>query len=119
MHVLLADDDRDSAETLAELLLLAESRQVTIVFDGVELLAAATGIGTHPDVIVTDIEMPRMDGFTAAKRIRSALGAATPLLIAVTGHMGLAKLAALHKVFDHVLLKPFKIQDLVKLLPDL
>lgn len=118
MHVLLADDDRDSVESLAELLVLsADFVRVTTVFDGVALLAAATDREAHPDVVVTDIEMPRMDGGMAAQGIRKALGQAAPLLIGVSGHMGENNLAASKAVFDHVLLKPFKIQDLLELLP--
>jgi CheY-like chemotaxis protein len=66
--------------------------------------------------VILDIEMPQMDGINAAIRIRSALGSGVPLLIALTGHTGMTKLAASSTAFDHVLLKPVDVDALHRLL---
>lgn len=50
-------------------LLRREFDVVSEVGDGQQLVEAA--IQTHPDVIVSDIRMPLMDGFTALKELRS------------------------------------------------
>ncbi|MDY0746904.1 response regulator [Paucibacter sp. R3-3] len=117
MKLLIADDDRETAESLAELLeLFLAPLQVVLAFDGVQALEAATAGGSAFDAILTDIEMPRMDGINAALRIKSSLGRATPVLIALTGHVGISKLGAITDAFDHVLVKPVKIDELVHLL---
>lgn len=117
MNLLIADDDRESAETLAELLAFyIRPVQVVLAFDGLEMLAAATAAGSRHHAIITDIEMPRMDGITAAIRVRRALGAATPVLIAVTGNPGLSKRSAINPAFDHTLVKPVELDELVRLL---
>ena len=118
MLVLIADDDCDSAETLAELLrvVVAPPLELRLAFDGEEALAAATSSTPLPDAVIMDIEMPRMDGVNAAMAIRTALGSEAPPLIALTGHVGLAKNAQLNSAFDHVLLKPVNVDDLLLLL---
>jgi CheY-like chemotaxis protein len=79
MFLVIADDDRDSAESLSELLQvsLEEPPIVLVAFDGHEAVAAVTG-PNRPDVVIMDIEMPGMSGFDAATAIRAALGVAQP-----------------------------------------
>ena len=54
--LVIADDDRDSVETLAQLLrsLVAPPVEVVMVFDGQEALAAATGSTPPPDAVILD-----------------------------------------------------------------
>jgi CheY-like chemotaxis protein len=119
MKLLIADDHRDAAETLAELLRLVLPPPVEIVlaFDGREALDAATTGQGPPDALITDIEMPRMNGINAAIAIRSALGGRAPkLIIAMTGHGDKGEVAAASGAFDHVLLKPVDMDELLRLL---
>ena len=120
MLLLIADDDRDTAETLAELirLLVPPPLEIVLAFDGKEALTAATGLRT-PDAVILDIEMPRMNGIDAAMQIRSALGSAAPTLIAVAGHVGMSKIVAVSRTFDHALLKPVNVDELLGLLRSL
>ncbi|WP_439519091.1 response regulator [Hydrogenophaga sp.] len=118
LQLLLADDDRDSVDVLGALLgLVAAHFHVTFAFDGVQLLEAATADGAAYDAVLSDIDMPRMSGLTAAMRIRDALGPEAPLLIGMTGHAGTLRDSEMYVVFDHVLRKPFAIEELVELLP--
>ena len=118
MRLLIADDDRDAAETLAEVLRLfvVPPIEIVLAFDGQEALAATTGSKRLPDAVIMDIEMPRMNGVNAAIGIRRALGSGAPTLIAVTGYVGIAKLAGASSAFDHVLTKPVKVEELLWLL---
>ena len=82
LKVLVVDDNHDAADTLA-LLLESMGQQVTVVYDGPAAVAMARTF--KPDVILTDIGMPRMSGYAVARAIRSAMPAAAPVLAAVTG----------------------------------
>ena len=118
MPLLIVDDDREAAETLAELLrlLVPPPVEVLLAYDGMEALATATTSSPRPDAVILDIEMPRLDGVGAATRIRTALGSHTPLLIAVSGYTSVAKVAGVHRAFDHTLLKPVKVAEIIRLL---
>jgi DNA-binding NarL/FixJ family response regulator len=65
-RVLLADDHLAVATRLSAVL-ETEFTVVGVVHDGAALLEAAATLS--PDVIVADISMPRVDGFTALKRL--------------------------------------------------
>jgi DNA-binding NarL/FixJ family response regulator len=65
-RVLLADDHPDNAKLLRELL-QGECEVIGAVADGQALIEAADVLA--PDVIVTDIGMPRLDGIEAAHEI--------------------------------------------------
>jgi DNA-binding NarL/FixJ family response regulator len=67
IRVLLAEDHVAVAAQLRAVL-EQEFEVVATVGDGCELVAAAERL--HPDVIVTDITMPRLDGIAAARAIR-------------------------------------------------
>lgn len=117
MHLLIVDDDQDSAQTLAQLLeLMAAPVQIEVAYDGIQAVELVATGNLILDAVVTDIEMPRMDGLTAASKIRSALGLAAPVLIAMTDHAALCRRTAITDTFDHVLLKPVDLDALVGLL---
>jgi signal transduction histidine kinase/CheY-like chemotaxis protein len=80
-RVVVADDNYDSAGTLATLLRL-QGHEVWTASDGVEAVAQASQ--RHPHAVLLDIGMPRMDGIEAARRIRELPGE-RPLLVALTG----------------------------------
>ncbi|MBI4352142.1 MAG: response regulator transcription factor [Elusimicrobia bacterium] len=68
-RVLIADDD---AELLAILKRYLENHgfEAILAADGVQALAAAAS--ARPELIVTDVDMPRMDGFTLCRRIKES-----------------------------------------------
>ncbi|MET0382583.1 MAG: ATP-binding protein [Burkholderiaceae bacterium] len=114
-RILVADDNRDAAESLAALLEL-EGHDVTLAFDGEQALRAYERV--RPDVCLLDIGMPRHTGNEVAARIRAAAhGASGPTLVAITGwgqeHDRSQALAA---GFDHHLTKPVDPAQLLRLI---
>ena len=81
-RVLLVEDGEDNQRLITHLLKLA-GLEVTLAHNGQEAVDAMTG-GAGPDVIVMDMQMPVMDGYTAARRLRE-LGFTTPI-VALTAH---------------------------------
>ncbi len=80
--ILVVDDNRDSADSLAELLRLA-GNEVHTAYDSFEALQRAEQL--RPDVALLDIGMPQMNGCEAARRLRRLPWGGNLLLIAVTG----------------------------------
>src|SRR5690606_20328462 len=82
LKVLVVDDNRDAAETMATLLTRA-GNEVRMAYDGIE--AVDTAAAWSPDVVLLDVGLPRLDGYGAARRIRAQAGDRPLLLVALTG----------------------------------
>jgi len=81
-RILVVDDNRDSAGSLAVLLRMA-GHETRTAFDGLEALEAASEF--KPDVVLLDIGLPRLNGFEAAHELRQQPWGKKVLLIALTG----------------------------------
>ncbi len=79
-RILVADDNRDIAETMAEVLRL-EGHDVHLAFDGVQALERYHAV--KPDVVLLDVGMPGRRGDEVARLIREQ--DRTVRLIAITG----------------------------------
>jgi len=112
-RVLIADDNRDSAETLAALLRM-DGHEVEVVHDGPKALSAFADF--RPDVVLLDIGMPGLNGYDVALRIRQVPTARLVKLIAITG-WGLEsdRVQAFASGFDHHLTKPVEWQRVAEL----
>jgi CheY-like chemotaxis protein len=80
--VVIADDNLDSVTTMADLLRM-QGHEVWTARDGIEAVEQASA--RHPDAILLDLGMPRVDGIEAARRIRALPGGEQPLIVALTG----------------------------------
>ena len=81
IRVLLVDDDRDVADSLAEVLRLLDY-DVLVVYGGGEAVGVAGRY--RPDVIILDINMPGMDGLQAARELKRDRRLSSKLFIAHT-----------------------------------
>ncbi len=81
-RVLVVDDNRDAADSLAVLLRMWDF-EPAVAYDGPAALALASA--APPDVALLDIVMPGMDGCEVACRLRKCPRTAHVLLIAVSG----------------------------------
>ncbi|HEY5101507.1 MAG TPA: ATP-binding protein [Steroidobacteraceae bacterium] len=82
LRILVADDNRDAAHTLAMLLRL-DGHEVRAVHDGVEALAA--GDSFEPQLVLLDIGMPLLDGYETARQIQQRPWGKQAHLVALTG----------------------------------
>ncbi|EEF21917.1 two-component sensor histidine kinase bacteria, putative [Ricinus communis] len=113
-RVLLIDDDADTCTVTAEILGLSGC-VVRRSSSGAQGIAEAYAF--RPEVVLIDIGMPDIDGFTVATRIRSLPEIRQPILIAYTGYQCCTfRLAAERSGFDSMLQKPATIEALVGLI---
>ncbi len=115
-RILVVDDNRDAAETLARLLEL-RGHQVHLAFDGPEAVEAAARIA--PDVILLDIGLPTVDGYEAARLIRKQDGGNGVLLLALTGwSQEEDRRRSREAGFDAHLVKPLDLAEFERLLSE-
>ena len=110
-RVLIVDDNEDAARSLAYLLSSAGYR-VETAFDG----ATALAIAQHfvPDICILDINMPGMNGYELARRIRESLIENPPLLATMTAYNDALHLdRAVSAGFDLHFTKPVTVEDLI------
>jgi PAS domain S-box-containing protein len=116
-RVLVADDNRDATQSLAALLRLS-GNEVHTAHDGLEAVDAAATL--RPDAVLIDIQMPKLNGYDACRRIREQPWGKDMLLIAQTGWAQEEdKLRAREAGFDAHLVKPVDLDAVVKLLASL
>jgi CheY-like chemotaxis protein len=112
--VLVADDNRDAAETLA-LLLDMEGYETAVAYDGLQALDSIRR--NRPDAVILDIGMPDLNGYEVARRIREEEWGRNLFLLAITGwghpdDVARAKAAG----FNEHLTKPVDADNVVRLL---
>lgn len=102
--VLVVEDHRDIAQSLACFFRLGAGYAVTVATDGAEAVRFA--LDRPPDVVVCDIGLPRRNGLLVAEELVERLPR-KPLLIAVTGYGDqVTRDLAVAAGFDHYLTKP-------------
>ena len=113
-HVLVVDDNVDSADSIAMLLQLS-GHEVRVVYSG--QAALETSIEYKPDIVLLDIGLPGMDGYEVARRLREHAALKEVKLIAVTGYgQDADRLQSQEAGFDYHLVKPVDAQKLQEVL---
>jgi len=118
LRILVADDERDTAMTLAAIL-RDEGHEVQMVLRGDEALEMCRLF--RPDVVIADVNMPGESGYAIARELHERHGQLAPLLIAISGKWTKTSDRLLGKSvgFDHYLLKPCEPNELLSLLEPL
>ena len=113
-RVLVVDDNRDAAESMA-LLLRMEGHDVQVAYDGQAAIDAVETM--HPDAVLLDIGLPGLDGYEVAERVRAMPGGAGILLVSISGYgQDLRRDAATGTPFDHQFVKPIDPAAIAELL---
>jgi len=107
-RILIVDDEPAVREALQRSLAF-EGYGTEVAVDGVEALTRAETYA--PDLIVLDIQMPRMDGLTAARRLRAA-GSTVPILMLTARDTVGDRVTGLDAGADDYLVKPFELDEL-------
>ncbi len=111
-RILVADDNRDAADSLAYMLRMA-GHDVRTAYDGQQALDLAE---THrPAIALLDLGMPRINGYDTARRLRAAYGEEM-LLVALTGWgQPDDRTRSLSAGFNHHVVKPLDPTTLTRL----
>jgi CheY-like chemotaxis protein len=112
-RVLVADDNRDAAESLAEVLRM-NGHDVALAFDGRMALQKFSELS--PEIALLDIGMPGMSGNEVAAAIRAQPAGRDTTLVAITGWgQERDRAAARQAGFDHHFTKPVDPQQVLDL----
>jgi CheY-like chemotaxis protein len=109
--ILVVDDEKD-ALTAIEAVLASEGHETILVEDGIRALES---VGNHtPDVIICDIEMPKLKGFDVLDELRKDPETSKIPIIFLTGRTDIAALVqSMELNVNDFLTKPFAAQDLI------
>ncbi len=110
-RILLADDNADMRAYVGNLL-RAEGYEVTAVSDGEAALAAAHA--SRPSLVLSDVMMPRLDGFGLLQALRSDPALRTLPIILLSARAGEeARVEGIERGADEYLSKPFTARELL------
>ncbi len=106
--VLVVDDEKSIVEIL-KLNLTNEGYTVFEAYDGDEALSMAKRV--DPDLILLDVMLPKMDGFTVCRKIREK--STVPILMITAREEEVDKVLGLELGADDYITKPFSVRELL------
>jgi PAS domain S-box-containing protein len=113
-RVLVIEDNHDAAESLRMLLEIL-GHEVRVAFNGAEGVKLA--LSWAPEVVLSDIGLPELDGYEVARRLRKEPRFHKVLLVAITGYNGEDDRRRSREAgFDHHLVKPADVRELQRVL---
>ena len=108
MRILVVDDEPQITRVLRTSL-QSNGHEVTVAQDGADALARFQKV--QPDLVITDLAMPGMDGIELTREIRER--SQTPIIVLSVRNQDTQKVAALDEGADDYITKPFSIQELL------
>lgn len=110
LRILLVDDDGAIHKLLKEMLRLWGFEAVGVASDGQEGVEAFKIF--EPDLVIMDMEMPKMDGYTTSKAIREMDGSVPIILLTGVPQSRKAKRAVEQGYAQFIIPKPFDAEQL-------
>jgi PAS domain S-box-containing protein len=112
LKILVVDDHEDGREVLAELLSMCDA-EVKVAGSATEALSLVEG--WDPQIVVSDISMPEVDGYAFIRKLRAIPGKGDIPAIAVTAHaLAEDQQRAIAAGFQSHLAKPVQLFDLIQ-----
>jgi two-component system KDP operon response regulator KdpE len=108
MRILVVDDEPQITRVLRTSL-QSNGHEVTVAQDGADALERF--LKSQPELVITDLAMPRMDGIELTREIRQR--SQVPIIVLSVRNQDNAKVAALDEGADDYITKPFSIQELL------
>jgi two-component system KDP operon response regulator KdpE len=108
MRILIVDDEPQITRVLRTSL-QSNGHDVTVAQDGADALTKF--LKMQPDLVITDLAMPGMDGIELTKEVRER--SQVPIIVLSVRSQDAAKVAALDEGADDYITKPFSIQELL------
>lgn len=113
-RILVVDDNADGVASLSMLLAMVGHETAT-AFDGFEAISVAREF--KPDIVLLDLDLPKLHGYEACRRIRGEPWGKSMMLVAVTGLGGDDdRMKSLEAGFDMHLVKPVSAETLMVVL---
>ena len=113
-RILVVDDNRDTAQSMARLLKLL-GNEVETAHDGPSAIEVARTL--RPEFVLLDIGLPGMDGYEVARRLREEPCCTPAVIIGVSGYgQDEDRRRSREAGFDHHLIKPVDFDKLVPLI---
>ena len=109
MRILIVDDERQITRVLRTSL-QSSGYEVAVASNGLEAFDAF--MATNPDLIITDLAMPEMDGLELTRAVRR-ISATPPILVLSVREQEAMKVAALDAGADDYVTKPFSMPELL------
>lgn len=108
IRILIVDDEAQITRVLRATL-QSHGYEVVLAANGVEALEAF--LQNSPDLVLTDLSMPQMDGVELTREIRQR--ASTPIIVVSVRNQEEMKVKALDEGADDYITKPFSVQELL------
>ena len=108
MRILIVDDEPQITRVLRTSL-QSNGHEVTVAQDGMDALQKF--LKAQPELVITDLAMPGMDGIELTREIRQR--SQVPVIVLSVRSQDAAKVAALDEGADDYITKPFSIQELL------
>ena len=115
MRLLVVEDNPLNQQVARELLSHAGA-EVEVAQDGVHALACVRNASQPYDAILMDVQMPRMDGYTATRVLRQEMGVTTPIIAMTANALPADRAACLAAGMSDHIGKPIDARQLVALL---